>query len=85
MLDQASLPWFSALNRSLLDRLDDAGFRERIRASTRQMRSLAAEIGARASVAGGDAASALQHVLDDGAAFGAWADASPAMLFATAR
>ena len=32
MLDQASLPWFAALNKSLLDRLDDAAFRERIRA-----------------------------------------------------
>src|SRR4030095_4923058 len=35
MLDQASLPWFAALNASLLDRLDEAAFRERIRHSTR--------------------------------------------------
>jgi hypothetical protein len=84
MLDQASLPWFSALNRSLLDRLDDAGFRERIRASTRQMRSLAGEIGARAGAAGG-AATALQRVLDDGEAFRVSADAPPEMLFAAPR
>ena len=44
MLDQADLPWFAELNRSLLDPLDEAAFRERIRFSTRQMRSLAAEI-----------------------------------------
>src|SRR5678815_4653282 len=44
MLDQAALPWFAALNRSLLDALDDAAFRDRIRQSTQLMRSLAAEI-----------------------------------------
>jgi hypothetical protein len=44
MLDQAGLPWFAALNRSLLDSLDDAAFRERIRHGTQLMRSLAAEI-----------------------------------------
>ncbi|HEY9237266.1 MAG TPA: tryptophan 7-halogenase, partial [Burkholderiaceae bacterium] len=43
MLDQASLPWFAELNRSLNDTLDDAQFRARIRASTRQLRTLAAE------------------------------------------
>ena len=42
MLDQAALPWFAELNRSLADpRDDDAAFRDRIRASTRQMRALA--------------------------------------------
>jgi hypothetical protein len=82
MLDQASLPWFSALNKSLLDRLDDAAFRERIRDSTRQMRALAAEIGARAGD-GGDAASELQRVLDAGAGFGGSADRSATMLFAS--
>ena len=85
MLDQASLPWFGALNRSLLDRLDDAGFRERIRESTRQMRSLAAEIGARAGADGGDAAGELQRVLAEGGAFGALPDHPPAMLFAATR
>jgi hypothetical protein len=48
MHDQAALPWFSELNRSLNDTLDDAAFGERIRHSTRQMRALAAEILARA-------------------------------------
>ena len=44
MLDQASLPWFAELNRSLTDTLESAAFRERIRASTRLMDELAAEI-----------------------------------------
>ncbi len=48
MLDQASLPWFAELNRSLNDTLDDAQFRERIRASTAQLGVLAAEMLARA-------------------------------------
>jgi flavin-dependent dehydrogenase len=49
MLDQASLPWFAALNASLNDRLDDTGFRERIRHSTALMRTLAGEIADRAA------------------------------------
>ena len=48
MLDQASMPWFAELNRSLNDRLDDAAFKARIRASTAQLRRLAGEILARA-------------------------------------
>ena len=64
MLDQAALPWFSELNRSLNDTLDDAAFRERIRFSTRQMRALAAEIAERASVDVG----ALRRLLRDGLA-----------------
>jgi hypothetical protein len=48
MLDQASLPWFAELNRSLNDTLDDAQFRTRIRASTAQLRELAGEMLARA-------------------------------------
>ena len=44
MHDQAALPWFAELNRSLGDTLDDAQFRKRIRASTAQLRSLAREI-----------------------------------------
>jgi len=48
MLDQASLPWFAELNRSLNDTLDDAQFRARLRASTRQLRQLAREMLARA-------------------------------------
>ena len=62
MLDQASLPWFSELNASLKDTLDDAAFRERIRHSTRQMRALAAEIADRARVVIG-APQALERLL----------------------
>ena len=49
MLDQASLPWFAELNKSLTDSLGDAAFRERIRFSTGQMRNLAKEIADRIS------------------------------------
>jgi flavin-dependent dehydrogenase len=49
MLDHAALPWFAELNRSLNDRLDDDGFRRRIRASTAQLRQLAGEIVGRAN------------------------------------
>lgn len=48
MLDQAALPWFAELNRSLNDRLGDEDFRARLRASAAQMRTLAGEIVARA-------------------------------------
>ena len=52
MLDQAALPWFAELNRSLHDTLDDdAGFRERLRASTAQLHALAGEIVERATQA----------------------------------
>ncbi len=34
MLDQAALPWFAELNRSLVDKLDDRAFDERIRNNT---------------------------------------------------
>jgi len=44
MLDQAALPWFAELNRSLNDTLDDAQFRARIRASTAQLNGLAIEM-----------------------------------------
>jgi flavin-dependent dehydrogenase len=64
MLDQAALPWFSDLNKSLNDSLDDAGFRERIRHSTRQMRALAAEIAARAEAGAGVVAPALLTLLE---------------------
>lgn len=67
MLDQASLPWFAELNRSLNDVLDDAQFRARVRASAAQLRTLAAEMLARAcaehpQLDGG----ALRALLDDG-------------------
>ena len=44
MLDQAALPWFAELNRSLADTLDAAQLRERLRHSTAQLRTLAGEI-----------------------------------------
>ena len=68
MLDQADLPWFAELNRGLPDRLGDAAFRERIRFSTRQMRSLAAEVADRAE--GSVDAGALRRLISEGAAFG---------------
>ena len=49
MFDQAGMPWFAELNRSLTDTLDGAAFRERIRASRSRMQALAAEILERAT------------------------------------
>lgn len=63
MLDQASLPWFSDLNKSLNDTLDDAGFRARIHFSTRQMNRLASEIADRALAGAGIAAPSLRGLL----------------------
>jgi len=80
MLDQASLPWFAALNASLLDPLDDAAFRERIRDSTRLMRTLAAEIATRAAAAG-TGPGELRGVLEAGARFGVLDDGASPMLF----
>ena len=48
MLDQAALPWFAELNRGLTDTLDDSQFRARVRSSTGQLHTLAAEMLARA-------------------------------------
>ncbi|MEN9630751.1 MAG: hypothetical protein RJA10_3979, partial [Pseudomonadota bacterium] len=48
MLDQASVPWFVELNRSLGDRLDDQAFRQRLREATSRLHVLAAEMLARA-------------------------------------
>ena len=66
MLDQAGLPWFAELNRSLTDTLDDAAFRARLQQSTVQLRALASELLARAcgehpGLDGG----ALKALLDD--------------------
>ena len=44
MLDQASIPWFAELNRSLTDNLDTDGFVARIRGSHSQLQQLATEI-----------------------------------------
>ncbi|HEY4066326.1 MAG TPA: tryptophan 7-halogenase [Burkholderiaceae bacterium] len=70
MLDQAALPWFAELNRSLNDAPDDdAQFRARLRASTAQLTRLAAEIRARALA---------EHPALDGDELGALAaDAAP--------
>ncbi len=81
MLDQAALPWFAELNKSLTDTLGDAAFRERIRFSTRQMRSLASEIADRASDDAKVDVSALRGVLAEGASP---SDRPESMLFAKA-
>lgn len=57
MHDHAGIPWFAELNRSLLDTLDAAGFRARIRESTQRLRVLADELRAHAC--------ALHPALDD--------------------
>ena len=44
MLDQAEMPWFAELNRSLNDTLDPEGFIQRIRQSHAQLQQLGAEI-----------------------------------------
>ncbi len=51
MLDQAQLPWFAELNRSLTDELDANGFIARIRHSHARLNRLAAEILGRAQAA----------------------------------
>ena len=48
LLDQAGLPWFDDLNRSLVDTLDAEGFQRRIVDSVARMEELAAEIVGRA-------------------------------------
>ena len=84
LLDQAALPWFSALNKSLNDTLDDAGFRERIRYSTRQMRALAAEIAARAEAGAGVVVPALSRLLEQTVVDEEPAAMAAPMLFAVA-
>lgn len=44
MFDQASLPWFAELNRGLRDKVDEAGFRSRIRQHTELLNALAKQI-----------------------------------------
>ena len=66
LLDQSKLEWFAELNRGLRDPLDDAGFKARIRATTRQLRMLAREIVATACAEHADLdAGALVALLDD--------------------
>ncbi len=81
-LDQASLPWFAALNASLNERLGNAGFRARIRQSTRQMRALAAEIAKTAAVIDPALVCDVHSCLHSGKdAFGAEGDRSARLLF----
>ena len=85
MLDQAALPWFSDLNKSLRDVLDDAAFRARLRHSTRQMRALAAEIAAAAQARDDVTSASLAALLAAGERFGRSDAAIPStMLFAAA-
>jgi hypothetical protein len=44
MFDQASLPWFWELNRGLRDKLDEAGFRARVREYTALLNALALQV-----------------------------------------
>ncbi len=48
LIDQASLPWFAELNRSLNDTLDSPAFEARLKQNVVQLQTLAAEIVARA-------------------------------------
>jgi flavin-dependent dehydrogenase len=48
MLDQAAMPWFAELNRSLTDTLDDAAYRQRLREATARLATLAQQIADRA-------------------------------------
>jgi len=79
MLDQASVPWFVELNRSLTDRQEDAAFRQRLAEAAERLLALAAQlleraeaefpgIGAEAGelpalLAGRDAARAFESML----------------------
>ncbi|MEZ2295547.1 NAD(P)/FAD-dependent oxidoreductase [Variovorax sp. RCC_210] len=85
MLDQAAMPWFAELNRSLKDTLDDAAFRARIRASTVQLRQLAGEILERARLADADVdATQLSALLAENLDLPPAAVGQGAMLFAAA-
>jgi flavin-dependent dehydrogenase len=84
MLDQAAMPWFADLNRSLKDpRLDDAGFKARIRGSTAQLRQLAQEILQRARADKADLSDcALSAVLQENMSIPPAPMEGGAMLFA---
>jgi flavin-dependent dehydrogenase len=85
MLDQAAMPWFAELNRSLKDTLDEAAFRARIRASTVQLRQLAGEILERARAADTNVdAAQLSALLAENLDLPPAAVGQDAMLFAAA-
>ncbi len=75
MLDQASLPWFAELNRSLLDTLDDAAFRAKLKGAALTLRKLATEMLAR---------SAQEHPRLDGSALQAALEAAGGPAFSDA-
>ncbi|RYZ08082.1 MAG: FAD-dependent oxidoreductase [Comamonadaceae bacterium] len=86
MLDQAALPWFAELNRSLNDTLDDAGCRARLRASTAQLHALAAEMLERACSAHPALdGTALRELLDGKAVEAIAAQRHEPMLFPAAH
>ncbi|MBL8287890.1 MAG: NAD(P)-binding protein [Rubrivivax sp.] len=82
MLDQAAVPWFVELNRSLGDTLDDAALRERIAQGADRLLALAAQLLARA-----DSESEGLEARDLRAALAARRAAAsyPSMLFAPLR
>ncbi len=85
MLDQAALPWFAELNRSLNDRVDDEAFKTRMRASVEQLRMLAGEIVERAlGEHPGLDASPLRALLAEKMAVAAPSTSGEPMLFAAA-
>ena len=59
MRDQSALPWFAELNRGLVDRLDGAGMRARLRANVEHLERLGAEI---AGLALGDEPALAAHL-----------------------
>jgi flavin-dependent dehydrogenase len=84
MLDQAAMPWFAELNRSLKDpRQGDAGFKARIRASASQLRQLAREILERARADNADLSGcSLPSILEEILALPPASVPGGAMLFA---
>jgi flavin-dependent dehydrogenase len=68
LLDQAALPWFAELNRSLTDELDEAAFDARMRRNAALLHELAAEIVARARTSAPAAAAAVEDSLQEFAA-----------------
>ncbi|MFT3817440.1 MAG: NAD(P)/FAD-dependent oxidoreductase [Rubrivivax sp.] len=75
MLDQAAMPWFVELNRSLSDRLDDQAFRQRLREATARLQGLAAELLQRArdehpGLEGGDLQALLETLPAPAVAYG---------------
>ncbi len=79
MLDQAALPWFAELNRSLTDSLDDSAFDERIRRNTALLHVLAGEICERSGPT--TSAAPIAEVENLVAAFAGAARQNAAMLF----